>query len=196
MRHPLVARIVAPTKSHGNQQTISRCNTPAAGTTCPDATRCAAGRGRPRRGGAVVLPFVGVDGGRTDPQSRLPRNRDYATNVLSFPYETDPAVQGDLVICPAVVAGRQPSRKKDRRRPTTPTWWCMVCSTCRAGTTTTTTMPPKWKPEETDSCRSGLPGPLPRRLTGSGAKVAPQPFGPRPVSMKMDPSPSSQNPDS
>ena len=32
------------------------------------------------------------------------RHKDYATNVLSFPYETEPVVLGDLVICAPVVA--------------------------------------------------------------------------------------------
>ena len=32
------------------------------------------------------------------------RGKDYATNVLSFPYDVEPVVFGDLVICPAVVA--------------------------------------------------------------------------------------------
>ncbi len=32
------------------------------------------------------------------------RGKDYATNVLTFPYETEPAVCGDIVICAPVVA--------------------------------------------------------------------------------------------
>ncbi len=32
------------------------------------------------------------------------RGKDHATNVLSFPYETEPSLLGDLVICPPVVA--------------------------------------------------------------------------------------------
>ncbi len=31
------------------------------------------------------------------------RGKDYATNVLSFPYETDPILEGDLVLCWPVV---------------------------------------------------------------------------------------------
>lgn len=31
------------------------------------------------------------------------RNKDYATNVLSFPYETEPVLLGDLVLCWPVV---------------------------------------------------------------------------------------------
>ena len=36
--------------------------------------------------------------------NRTWRQKDYATNVLSFPYETEPVVLGDLVICAPVVA--------------------------------------------------------------------------------------------
>ena len=32
------------------------------------------------------------------------RGRDYAPNVLSFPYEADAGVNGDIAICPAIVA--------------------------------------------------------------------------------------------
>ena len=38
------------------------------------------------------------------------RGKDYATNVLSFPYDTEPVICGDLVICVPVVereAGEQ-----------------------------------------------------------------------------------------
>lgn len=31
------------------------------------------------------------------------RGKDYATNVLSFPYESEPVICGDLVICSPVV---------------------------------------------------------------------------------------------
>ena len=31
------------------------------------------------------------------------RHKDYATNVLSFPYEAEPALSGDLVVCVPVV---------------------------------------------------------------------------------------------
>jgi len=52
-------------------------------------------------GGAVVIRFVAADEGRT--LNRDYRQKDYATNVLSFPYEVEPAVVGDMVICPDVV---------------------------------------------------------------------------------------------
>jgi probable rRNA maturation factor len=40
------------------------------------------------------------------------RGKDYATNVLSFPYDTEPVVTGDLVICPAVVAREAAEQNK------------------------------------------------------------------------------------
>ena len=53
-------------------------------------------------GGEVTVRFVDADEGQQ--LNRDYRGKDYATNVLSFPYETDPLVMGDLVVCPAVVA--------------------------------------------------------------------------------------------
>ncbi len=53
------------------------------------------------RGGQITLRFVDEEEGRT--LNRDFRHKDYATNVLSFPYETEPAVCGDLVICRPVV---------------------------------------------------------------------------------------------
>ena len=52
--------------------------------------------------GQVTIRLVDADEGRA--LNRDYRGKDYATNVLSFPYESRPAVIGDLVICPAVVA--------------------------------------------------------------------------------------------
>ncbi|MEY2632964.1 MAG: hypothetical protein RIR00_1618 [Pseudomonadota bacterium] len=52
-------------------------------------------------GGSVTLRFVDPDEGQA--LNREYRGKDYATNVLSFPYEYEPLVMGDLVICPAVV---------------------------------------------------------------------------------------------
>ena len=40
------------------------------------------------------------------------RHKDYATNVLSFPYDTEPLVMGDLVICPSVVAREAAEQNK------------------------------------------------------------------------------------
>lgn len=48
----------------------------------------------------VTVRFVDAKEGRT--LNREFRGKDYATNVLSFPYETNPVV-GDLVLCVPVV---------------------------------------------------------------------------------------------
>jgi probable rRNA maturation factor len=53
-------------------------------------------------GATITVRFVDEDEART--LNREYRGRDYATNVLSFAYETEPAVLGDLVIAPAVCA--------------------------------------------------------------------------------------------
>ncbi len=76
---------------------------PAAGPACPCATdfrRWA--RAALAGSGQVTIRLVDADEGRA--LNRDYRGKDYATNVLSFPYESRPAVVGDLVICPAVVA--------------------------------------------------------------------------------------------
>jgi probable rRNA maturation factor len=46
--------------------------------------------------------FVDADEARR--LNRDYRHRDYATNVLSFPYAREPVVCGDLVLCAPVVA--------------------------------------------------------------------------------------------
>ena|SRR5690242_21654197 len=56
----------------------------------------------------VTVRFVDGDEGQV--LNRDYRGKDYATNVLSFPYEIEPAVSGDLVVCLPVVlreAGEQ-----------------------------------------------------------------------------------------
>ncbi|KAF4516430.1 hypothetical protein B566_EDAN003176 [Ephemera danica] len=53
-------------------------------------------------GGQITIRLVGPDEGRT--LNNDFRGKDYATNVLSFPYDSEPRIVGDLVICPAVVA--------------------------------------------------------------------------------------------
>ena len=53
-------------------------------------------------GGQITIRLVDADEGRA--LNNDYRGKDYATNVLSFPYDTEPVVTGDLVICPAVVA--------------------------------------------------------------------------------------------
>ena len=54
------------------------------------------------KGGQVTIRLVEADEGQE--LNRDYRGKDYATNVLSFPYEYEPVVMGDLVICHAVVA--------------------------------------------------------------------------------------------
>lgn len=49
----------------------------------------------------LTLRFVGRAEGRS--LNATWRGRDYATNVLSFPYETQPVLMGDLVLCWPVV---------------------------------------------------------------------------------------------
>ncbi len=45
----------------------------------------------------ITVRFVGEDEGRA--LNKAYRDKDYATNVLSFPYASEPLVVGDLVIC-------------------------------------------------------------------------------------------------
>ena len=49
----------------------------------------------------ITIRFVDAEEGQS--LNRDYRGKDYATNVLSFPYETDPVVLGDLVVCLPVV---------------------------------------------------------------------------------------------
>jgi probable rRNA maturation factor len=60
--------------------------------------------------GQVTIRLVDADEGRA--LNRDYRGKDYATNVLSFPYETEPVVMGDLVICPSVVAKEAAEQNK------------------------------------------------------------------------------------
>lgn len=50
---------------------------------------------------AITVRFVDREEGRE--LNAAWRGKDYATNVLSFPYETEPVLQGDLVLCWPVV---------------------------------------------------------------------------------------------
>lgn len=61
-------------------------------------------------GGEVTIRIVDADEART--LNKDYRAKDYATNVLSFPYETEPVVSGDLVICASVVASE--AREQDK----------------------------------------------------------------------------------
>jgi probable rRNA maturation factor len=53
------------------------------------------------RGGQITVRFVDAEEGLS--LNRDYRGKDYATNVLSFAYDVDPVVRGDLVICAPVV---------------------------------------------------------------------------------------------
>lgn len=53
-------------------------------------------------GAQVTIRYVDAEEGRA--LNREYRGKDYATNVLSFAYETAPLTVGDLVICAPVVA--------------------------------------------------------------------------------------------
>ncbi len=53
-------------------------------------------------GGQVTIRYVDADEGQS--LNRDYRGKDYATNVLSFVYESEPQTVGDLVVCAPVVA--------------------------------------------------------------------------------------------
>jgi probable rRNA maturation factor len=61
-------------------------------------------------GGDIVIRLVEAEEGQALNQEY--RGKDYATNVLSFPYDTEPRVLGDLVICPSVVAQEATEQRK------------------------------------------------------------------------------------
>ena len=53
------------------------------------------------RGGQITVRFVDSEEGRA--LNRDYRGKDYATNVLSFSYDIEPVVCGDLIICVPIV---------------------------------------------------------------------------------------------
>jgi len=61
-------------------------------------------------GGQVTIRLVDAEEGQE--LNREYRSKDYATNVLSFPYEYEPVIMGDLVICPSVVAREATEQNK------------------------------------------------------------------------------------
>jgi probable rRNA maturation factor len=61
-------------------------------------------------GGEVTIRLVEAEEGQM--LNNEYRGKDYATNVLSFPYDTEPVVMGDLVICPSVVASEALAQSK------------------------------------------------------------------------------------
>jgi len=52
---------------------------------------------------AITVRFVDAEEGRRLNGKYRGKNKDYATNVLSFPYEPPPKLAGDLVLCAPVV---------------------------------------------------------------------------------------------
>ena len=61
-------------------------------------------------GGEITIRLVEDEEGQA--LNKEYRGKDYATNVLSFPYDTEPLVSGDLVICPGVVAREAKEQNK------------------------------------------------------------------------------------
>ncbi|QRM20703.1 rRNA maturation RNase YbeY [Dechloromonas sp. TW-R-39-2] len=61
-------------------------------------------------GGEITIRLVDADEGQE--LNKEYRGKDYATNVLSFPYDTEPLVMGDLVLCPSVVAREAAEQNK------------------------------------------------------------------------------------
>ena len=62
------------------------------------------------RGGQITVRLVDADEGLQ--LNRDYRGKDYATNVLSFPYDVEPVVCGDLVLCAPVVAREAAEQSK------------------------------------------------------------------------------------
>ncbi|MBE5314338.1 MAG: rRNA maturation RNase YbeY [Xanthomonadales bacterium] len=82
---------------------LPRAGLPAAGTLRAYVEAALAGR---REDGELSVRIVDADEGRA--LNRDYRDKDYATNVLSFPAELPPGVPlpilGDLVLCAPVIA--------------------------------------------------------------------------------------------
>jgi probable rRNA maturation factor len=72
-----------------------------------------------RRRGRAEVNIALLGGREARNLNRRFRGKDYATNVLSFPYEPLPgersALLGDLAICPAVVAREAREQDKEMR---------------------------------------------------------------------------------
>ena len=63
------------------------------------------------RAAEVTVRYVGEAEGRR--LNREYRGKDYATNVLTFVYQTAPRLSGDVVICAPVVAREARAQGKD-----------------------------------------------------------------------------------
>lgn len=61
----------------------------------------------------VSVRFVGLEEGRE--LNRMYREKDYATNVLTFDYAHEPVAQADLVICTDVLVREAAEQKKSFR---------------------------------------------------------------------------------
>lgn len=72
-----------------------------------------------RRGGRTQVNLVLLDSDAARELNLRYRKKDYATNVLSFPYEPAPreksGLLGDLVLCPSVVAREAAEQDKTPR---------------------------------------------------------------------------------
>ncbi|MBP9714418.1 MAG: rRNA maturation RNase YbeY [Sterolibacterium sp.] len=67
------------------------------------------------RSATVTIRLVDCDEGRTlnrEFRGRGSQAKDYATNVLSFPYASAPHLEGDLVLCLPVVLREATEQKK------------------------------------------------------------------------------------
>ena len=67
---------------------------------------------------SITLRFVDLDEGRElnrEYRGRGHPSKDYATNVLSFPYTTAPELEGDLVLCLPVIIREAAEQNKPFR---------------------------------------------------------------------------------
>ncbi|MFP5356990.1 MAG: rRNA maturation RNase YbeY [Gammaproteobacteria bacterium] len=85
---------------------------PAAGIPSPASLRIFAHAALGRRGGELTLRIT--DEAESRALNHRYRGRDYATNVLSFPYQ-EPGMLGDLVLCAPVVAREAKAQGKPLR---------------------------------------------------------------------------------
>jgi hypothetical protein len=107
------------------------------------ATGCALDSPCPGSDAEITVRIVDAEEGQM--LNRDYRQKDYATNVLTFDYTQEPLVTADLVLCAPVVATEARNKAK-RCRPTTPICWCMARCTPKAGTMKPANRTPKpWK---------------------------------------------------
>jgi hypothetical protein len=92
-----------------------------------------------------------VDSAEGSRLNRDYRARDYATNVLSFPYQQQPLLSGDLVLCAPVVAREATAQGKSLEAHYAPPDRPSACSICRG----MTMKPAKWKPAKWKTTSAG-----------------------------------------